>query len=161
MTTKKKTKKTSAARVYVSRGPSLPIPIKNSKEKKAKINWKNPTKFEILEDVPLPWTRVHVRDIVFPFEGMKVGHSFQFMREKDRGQNVYSASVSYCKQPEHFHKKFVIRKIKEEVTKGIEWTTWGCWREEDLSPEELTAKRRVIDEQQKIAAKKRRATRIK
>jgi len=135
----------------------VPLPAKNSKAKKANVDWENTTQFEILENVPLPWTRVNVRDIVFPFEGMKVGMSFNFMRETHRGQNVYSAAVSYCRQPEHFHKAFVIRKISIETIKGIEWTTWGCWREEDLNEKEVKAKQDKIDDVQKLAAQKRRA----
>lgn len=155
-TAKVETKK-SDKRIYESRGRSVPLPAKDGNAKKAETGWENPTIFEILEDVPIPWTRVNVRDIVFPFEGMGVGHCFRFMRETNKGQNVYSAFVSYCRQPEHFHKRFVTRKISEEVLKGIEWTTWGCWREDDLTEAELAAKRKVIEEKQKLATIRRHA----
>jgi len=161
-THKKNTQHQQAKRsytVYEGKLP-LPLPVKTKNAKIVQTSWENPTAFELLEDIPIPWTRPTKRDIVYPFEGMRVGKSFQFMQIKDRGQNVYSAAVSYCRQPENFHKKFVTRKIKEDIFEGQMWTTWGCWREEDLSEKEVAAKQLLVNEKQQLALKKRRLSRI-
>lgn len=142
---------------YKPREITLPKPVVNNQAKKAQTDWDNTTQFEILEDVPLPWTRITSKDIAYPFQGMKVGTSFQFMREKGKSQNVYSASISYCRQPEHFHKRFVIRKVSAQMIDGIEMVTWGCWREDDLSPEEIAKKQEAINAKQKETTKKRHA----
>ena len=144
-------------RIYTKRESAKPSPVENSGEKKAEIDWENPTEFEILDGVPIPWTRARVKDIVFPFEGMQVGNSFLFMRESHKSQNVYSASVSFCRQPENLHKSFVIRKISEDFIDGVKWTKWGCWREEDLTDKEIKVKQDTINAKQKKATQNRRA----
>ena len=155
---KAKTKvKNKQATKYRTRESAMPLPVKNSKAKTAKTKWENTTEFDILEDVPLPWTRIGKGDIAYPFLGMEIGRSFQFMLEKDKGQNVYSATVSFCRRPEHFNKKFVVRKVRAEKLKGVDYIVWGCWRDPDLTPEELEAKTEKMEAEQRAATRNRRA----
>lgn len=101
----------------------------------------NTTGYQVKTGVPLPWGRIRRNEIEYPLEFMEVGGSFQFMQDGKGASKVYSATVSYCKQEENFHKKFVVRKIKEEVLKGKEIFTYGCWRVSDLTPEEIEEKK--------------------
>lgn len=144
-------------KIVRSYGGTIPLSVKNNTAKKAKTGWQNPTQFEILEDVPLPWTRITTREIIFPFAGMGIGQSFQFMKKEGEAQNTYSAACSFCKQPEHFHKRFVVRKISEERLNGVAMIKWGCWREDDLTEDEITTKHAKINVKQKAAIKKRHA----
>lgn len=133
--------KKEKAKKRLVRMKNQPEPHANRKAKKSTKKWANPTPYEIYEEQPIPWTRPHAKDIVFPFLGMEVGQNFEFWRESHRGQNVYSATVSFCSEPDNFHKKFVVRKIGLETRAGIEWTRWGCWREEDLDAKEVAQKK--------------------
>ena len=137
----------------------------NRKAKKATNKWENPTSYELYEEQPIPWTRPAAKEIIFPFLGMEIGQSFEFFRETHRGQNVYSATVAFCNEPEQLHKKFVVRKISVEMRAGVSWTKWGCWREEDLDANEVAIKKNSMKEKRmkiikarKEAAKKKKKT---
>jgi len=101
----------------------------------------NETEYEIREGVPLPWGRIRRGEIEVPFQFMNVGDSFSFIQKAKGAGRVYSASISYCKQEVNFHKKFVVRKIKEEFDRGVLIYTYGCWRLIDLSEEEIAEKK--------------------
>lgn len=123
------------------RQTNQPEPALNTKAKKASNNFKNSTKYEVYEEQPIPWTRPAAKEIIFPFVGMDIGQNFEFFKEAHKGQNVYSAAVAFCQEPDQFHKKFVVRKISQEMRKGIMWVKWGCWREEDLDANEFAKKK--------------------
>jgi len=140
MVTKKKTKK--GKRFPKPTKPTV-RPGKRAQLTKPKMTT-NTTEYTVREGVPLPWGRIRRHEIEYPLDFMVVGASFQFMQDVKGASKVYSATVSYCKQEENFHKKFVVRKIKEEVIKGKELYTYGCWRMSDLTPEEIKAKKKQI-----------------
>jgi len=136
-------------------GNTKPLPVKFAKAKILETDWENPTPYDILEDLEVPWTRSRVQEITYPFEGMPIGKGFPFKLELGKGQNVYSASVSFCRQPEHFHKKFMVRKISEEKIKGVVSVTWGCWREPDLTREQMAKKKKTLLDNQAINKQRR------
>lgn len=142
MVTKKKTKKSKSKRNPKPTKPE-PRPGKRAQLKRPKMT-KNTTGYTVRERVPLPWGRIRRNEIDYPFDFMQVGASFTFQQGGKGASRVYSASVSYCKQEENFHKKFVVRKIKEETLGKKITFTYGCWRMSDLSKEEIGAKKKQI-----------------
>lgn len=142
----RKTVKHKTTRKYAKRVKRKTVPFREGKRTPTKgpKMTTNTTGYQVKTGVPLPWGRIKRNEIEYPLEFMDIGASFQLMQDGKGASKVYSACVAYCKMEENFHKKFVVRKIKEEVIKGKEIFTYGCWRVSDLTPEEIKEKKEQI-----------------
>ena len=139
---KSKLKKKVAKKTKKTTTPKTPAKRKQfNRELPEEEMTTNTTKYEIRKGIPLPWGRIRRGEIEFPFQLMKVGDSFSYQKKDKGAGRVYSAANGYCKQEENFHKKFVVRKIKEEFDRGALVYTYGCWRISDLTEEEIAEKK--------------------
>ncbi len=148
MATKKKAKN---KKPFKAKYPVKAIPVKKT-DRISTVN--NNTAYAILKEKEVPWHRVKSREFIYPFMHMEVGDSFQFKAE-NTGSAVYSAGTSFCREPDNFHKKFLVRKLKEETIGRVNMVTYGCWRMENLTEEEQKEKLKHIKADLKHKAKQR------